>query len=315
LGAASDEWASASPAVEAVRRLLRAAGLMGGPGADVAAVLGLAGVDREQPRRMQEVAAAVERVMAVGIFEESIPVVLQAYARATARVAAAEAEAIRTAVLDAPVDRRAALLDELLAVTPSASADAFAALHGVALHAALVIALSPPAVEHAASEMVAIACVDLIGSTAHLASASVDKVERMVDALFEAGQSATTGRDVQVVKYVGDGVFLAGPDPEEVTDAALDALRRVSRLVELQARAGLSYGEAVRRAGDIFGLPVNVAHLLTKAADPGTLLVDESAARRLSRSLRGPTRALSLHPALGQVEATEVRPAGRGRGG
>jgi adenylate cyclase len=310
LGKDSDQ-PLAGPTVDGVRRLLRAAGLWGNlPDPDVTAALSLAGVDHGQPQRMQAVAAAAERVVAAGLLDETVPVVLQAFARGTARIAAAEAEAIVASLHDTPEPERAALLEDLLAVAPSASEDAFGALHAVALHDALVSALSPQGLGDVSAGMLAIACVDLISSTTHLASASVVEVEQMVDALFEAGQSATAGRDVQAVKYVGDGVFLAGTDPAEVTDAALDALRRLRRLLSLEARAGLSYGEAVRRAGDIFGLPVNVAHLLTKAADPGTLLVDEPTAERLPPAMRVKTRSLVLHPALDQVEATEVRPVG-----
>ena len=41
-------------------------------------------------------------------------------------------------------------------------------------------------------------------------------------------------------------------------------------------RVGLATGSAVRRAGDWFGSPVNLASRVTGAARPGTVLVAES---------------------------------------
>ena len=42
-------------------------------------------------------------------------------------------------------------------------------------------------------------------------------------------------------------------------------------------RVGLAAGSAVRRAGDWFGSPVNLASRVTAVARPGTVLVAESA--------------------------------------
>jgi adenylate cyclase len=112
---------------------------------------------------------------------------------------------------------------------------------------------------------------------------------------------------VQPVKYVGDGVFLAGREPREVAAAALDALAHVQEFLPLDARAGLAHGEVLRRAGDIFGLPVNLAQLLTKSAAPGTLLAQREVAMALPRRMRGETRPVTPHPTLGEILATEIR--------
>jgi class 3 adenylate cyclase len=77
----------------------------------------------------------------------------------------------------------------------------------------------------------------------------------------------------------------------------------------LPSRAGLAHGHVVRRAGDVFGLPVNVAQLLTKVATPGALLaahLDADAVPPGQASVV--TRRVDLHPALGGVVATEIRP-------
>jgi class 3 adenylate cyclase len=137
-------------------------------------------------------------------------------------------------------------------------------------------------------------------------SATHIELEQLADGLFEAGQAATAGRAVQPVKYVGDGVFLAGREPREVAAAALDALAYLDDFLPLDARAGLAQGEVLRRAGDIFGLPVNLAQLLTKSAAPGTLLAQRDVALLLPRRMRGATRPLTPHPALGEILAIEI---------
>ena len=179
-------------------------------------------------------------------------------------------------------------------------------LHEAMLHAALVDALSLASLRAPAVETIAVALVDLQGSTEHLIHASHVELEELVDGLFEAGQTATAGRAVQPVKYVGDGVFFAGREPREVAEAALDAIAHVQGCLPLDARAGLAHGEVLRRAGDIFGLPVNVAQLLTKAAAPGTLLAQHDVALLLPRRMRRETRALTPHPMLGDMLATEI---------
>ncbi|MEY2515111.1 MAG: adenylate cyclase, partial [bacterium] len=183
----------------------------------------------------------------------------------------------------------------------------FTLLHEAMLHDALVDALSLASLRAPAVETIAVALVDLERSTEYLVHASHVELEQLVDGLFEAGQAATSGRAVQPVKYVGDGVFLAGREPREVAAAALDALEHVQEILPLDARAGLAHGEVLRRAGDIFGLPVNLAQLLTKAAAPGTLLAQREAALMLPRRIRGETRTINPHPTLGEVLAIEIR--------
>ena len=128
----------------------------------------------------------------------------------------------------------------------------------------------------------------------------------MVDALFEAGQAATLGRAVRAIKYVGDGFFLAGADPSAVALAAFEALDHIDRSLPLSARAGLAHGPLLRRAGDYFGLPVNLAQLLTKAASPGTVLATEPAADGVPAAMRGAERRLELRGIDGPLTVVEV---------
>lgn len=298
--------------LEHVRRFMDALGLArdapNPPDPEVEALLGLIGVDHVDPERLaRDVAESIDEGRAAGLPEEELRVILQAYLRGIARMASAEAEVFRLLAQTTPKKERAGLLDDLLRVMLPLSIRGFSLLHEAMLHDALVDALSLSSLRAPAVETIAVALIDLQGSTEHLVHASHIELEQLVDGLFEAGQEATSGRAVQPVKYVGDGVFLAGREPREVAAAALDALTHVSEFLPLEAHAGLAHGEVLRRAGDIFGLPVNLAQLLTKAAAPGTLLAQREVALLLPRRMRGETRALTPHPALGEILAIEIR--------
>jgi adenylate cyclase len=272
------------------------------------ALLALIGVDHVDPERLaRDFAESVDEGLAAGVPEEELRVILQAYLRGIARMAAAEAEVFRLLAQTTPKKERAALLDDLLGVMLPLSIRGFTLLHEAMLHDALVDALSLSSLRAPAVEMIAVALVDLQGSTEHLVHATHLELEQLADGLFEAGQAATAGRAVAPVKYVGDGVFLAGREPREVAAAALDALAHLGEFCPLDARAGLAQGEVLQRAGDIFGLPVNLAQLLTKSAATGTLLAQRDVALLLPRRMRGATRPVTPHPVLGEIHAVEIR--------
>jgi adenylate cyclase len=82
---------------------------------------------------------------------------------------------------------------------------------------------------------------------------------------------------VQFIKTIGDAVMFVSPDAAALLRAALELLASAEKQDLPQLRVGLAAGGAVRRAGDWFGSPVNLASRVTSAARPGTVLVAESA--------------------------------------
>src|SRR5436309_1516342 len=274
------------------------------------ALLRLLGVDPVDAEEVEhELEAVLEQARTAGIDRELAPPVTQAYIRAVGRVVEAEAESAREILRGVPAEERAERLDGLLAALLPAAARAFELLHTTLLRPALAEALSPERLTEPPTAPVAIALVDLTGSTRHLARNPAAAAEGMVDALFEAGQAATLDHPVRAVKYVGDGVFLAGADPSAVALAAFEALEHIERSLPLSARAGLAYGPLLRRAGDYFGLPVNLAQLLTKDASPGSLLATESAAEGLPPALLGRRRRIRVRGIQGRLKVvTLVRP-------
>jgi class 3 adenylate cyclase len=162
-------------------------------------------------------------------------------------------------------------------------------------------------------ENIAVGMVDLVRSTDHLSRASAADLEQLVDAIFTAGQAATSERAAHIVKYVGDGVLIAANDVTSVADAALDAIERLEAVLPLRARGAVSYGFVVQRAGDVFGLPVNLVQALTKAARPGRVLLSAEAAALIGPERRGRLRRCELpHPALAAQRVASLRPEAKG---
>jgi adenylate cyclase len=94
---------------------------------------------------------------------------------------------------------------------------------------------------------------------------------------------ADIARDVSVppvrfVKTIGDAVMLVSPDPVALADAVLELARLADAADGMpRLRVGMAFGEAVSRAGDWFGSPVNLASRVTGVARPDAVLVAASA--------------------------------------
>lgn len=278
-------------------------------GVDLRAWLELAGLDvSEWDDTVRELATMVDRGGTVGLDRAAIPHVLQAYVRAVGRVAAVEASIALDALRSVDADRRAETIGQLLDALIPVSVRGFDLLHRLMLQDALFEASEGLTGDASDLENLAVGMVDLVSSTAHLSTVGAEDLERLVDAIFTAGQRATSGRAAHIVKYVGDGVFIASNDVGSVADAALEMIVRLEAELPLRARGGISYGFVVQRAGDIFGLPVNTSQALTKAARPGTVLLTAEAAALLPASRRGRLRSRRLpHAALGERRVATLR--------
>ncbi|WP_354701496.1 hypothetical protein DSM112329_01813 [Paraconexibacter sp. AEG42_29] len=238
----------------------------------------------------------------------SFPTVFQAYVRAIGRIAAAEAGVARAVMERTPVEDRPRVLADTIKRLLPISSRGFDVVHRVLLLDAVADELAGMDEPDTDPDTMAIAMVDLVGSTEYLKVNTPAELERLVDALFEAGQAATAHRHTHVLKYVGDGLFITGRDVGELAETALDVIDRLERELPLRARGGLAWGPVVQRAGDLFGLPINVAHIATKSAQPGMLLATAEAAARLPAASRGRYRTVELaHPALGATRVATVR--------
>ena len=132
----------------------------------------------------------------------------------------------------------------------------------------------PDATETVATRTVTVGFADLVGFTDWTASASMAELAAAVDAFETAVWEAAEQTGIEIIKLIGDEVMFAASSAEQGLAGArsLQAITSSHRSIET-VRIGLSSGEAITRAGDLFGTVVNEASRLVSAAKPGEILV------------------------------------------
>jgi adenylate cyclase len=123
---------------------------------------------------------------------------------------------------------------------------------------------------------VAVAFADLTGFTSLGETLPAEQLEHVASRLADMAHDVAVA-PVRFIKTIGDAVMFVCTDPPPLLNAVLDLVALAAKEGLPRLRAGVAYGDAVSRAGDWFGSPVNLASRVTGAARPGTVLVTESA--------------------------------------
>jgi adenylate cyclase len=128
----------------------------------------------------------------------------------------------------------------------------------------------------AGSRPVAVAFADLVGFTRLGETVPPDELGA-VAARLEHLAVEVVEPPVRFVKTIGDAVMLVAPDSPSMLDGTLTLLDAAEAEGPAfpQLRAGVAAGEALGRAGDWFGHPVNLASRVTNIARPGSVLATE----------------------------------------
>jgi adenylate cyclase len=114
---------------------------------------------------------------------------------------------------------------------------------------------------------------------------------------------------VQLVKTIGDAAMLVSSQADPLVAAALTLVERSLDEEIPLSRAGVAAGEALPRAGDYYGRPVNLASRLTAFARKGSVVVssevrDRSSDAAFSWSFAGRRRFKGVN---GEVEVYRAR--------
>ena len=162
---------------------------------------------------------------------------------------------------------------------------------------------------------VAVCFADLVGFTRLGEEVPPDELGRLAVRL-EALASEAVAPPVRLVKTIGDAAMLASVDPEPLLDATLTLIDAADAEGEdfPQLRAGAALGQALPRAGDWYGRPVNLASRITDVARPGSLLVErelqESAPDAYRWSFAGERRLKGVRGPVPLFRARRLAPAG-----
>jgi adenylate cyclase len=138
------------------------------------------------------------------------------------------------------------------------------------------------------SREVAICFADLVGFTRLGEEVAPDELGRLAVRL-EALAGDVAEPPVRLVKTIGDAAMLASPEPEPLLGAALSLIEAADGEGEQfpQLRAGAALGQALPRAGDWYGRPVNLASRITGIARPGSVLVERELHESVDERERG----------------------------
>jgi adenylate cyclase len=124
------------------------------------------------------------------------------------------------------------------------------------------------------STPIAVAFADLVGFTSLGEQVEVGELGDVSGRLHELATSIAES-PVRLVKMIGDAAMLVSREPEALLEATLGLVEAVEEDEGLPSlRAGVAHGEAIGRAGDWYGRPVNLASRLTGFARAGSVVAD-----------------------------------------
>jgi len=165
--------------------------------------------------------------------------------------------------------------------------------------------------------------VDLVDSTALVASHDPEIARRRVTGFFERVKEHIDAYGGKVEKFAGDAVLAVFGVPVAHEDDAERAVRAAMAIVEtgdgeLPVRIGIEAGEVVVEDGDstfATGEAINVAARLQQTADPGEILIGPTAAGLAAGGVTEPLGERELKGFAAGVDVRRVvcteRPTGR----
>jgi adenylate cyclase len=160
------------------------------------------------------------------------------------------------------------------------------------------------------AQRITVAFVDIVGFTSLGEQIPPDQLGAVVSR-FERRAEDAASPPVRLVKTIGDAAMLTSPDVDPLLRATLDLVEGSKDGENTQLlRGGVAAGEALPRAGDWYGRPVNLASRLTAFARRGTVVaareVHEAAGPGFEWSFAGSRRFRGVR---GEVDVYRVRPS------
>jgi adenylate cyclase len=212
-----------------------------------------------------------------GLGDEAIAEISRVLGEAMARVAATTTGAFAEAFLkpgDSEEDVAERFATQAEQLTPSFSPVLLAAFKGHLREAVQhgMISRAELAAGHLEGEQDTAVCfADLVGFTTLGGQLAAEELGSVVTKFGELAADVADSQ-VRLVKTIGDAAMLSCRDPAPLVDAALSLLEAVDDADLPNVRAGVAYGRALQRAGDLYGHAVNLASRVTAIARPDSVL-------------------------------------------
>ncbi len=227
----------------------------------------------------QDVAAAesTKLFLEAGLSEDAITEITRVLGESMARVAATTTGAFAESFLhegdsEHEVAWRFAELAEKL--TPAFGPVVTAALEAHLRENVRRAALSRAelaAGQIAGEQELAVCFADLVGFTRLGGEIEARQLGGVVHEFAELAAHVAEDQ-VRLIKTIGDAAMLSSREPGPLVGAALSLIDAAQRAELPTLRAGIAYGRAVPRSGDLYGHAVNLASRVTGIARPGSVL-------------------------------------------
>jgi adenylate cyclase len=125
------------------------------------------------------------------------------------------------------------------------------------------------------AQQVVVGFVDIVGFTQLGEEIGPDELGAVVSRFEELVEDAVRP-PVRLVKTIGDAAMLVAPEAPPLLDTMLELVESSREDDDRPLlRAGIASGEALPRAGDLYGRPVNLASRLTSFAWRGTVVTSK----------------------------------------
>ncbi len=227
----------------------------------------------------EEAAAAQSTKMFIdaGIGEDAIAEITRVLGEGMSRVAATTVAAFADTFLragDSEQDvawRFAGLAEQLVPAFSPVLLAAYKAHLREAVQRGMISRAELAAGHLVGEQEIAICFADMVGFTTLGGQVEPGELGSVVTT-FARLASEVTDSDVRLVKTIGDAAMLAARDARRLVGAALRLLEEAEQADLPSLRAGIAYGQALPRAGDLYGHVVNLASRVTGVARPGSVL-------------------------------------------
>jgi adenylate cyclase len=265
-----------------------------------------------------ELAHRAKRLIDAGIGKEAFLAITRVMSQAMANVAAAFATIFGEALLrpgDTERDlglRYAGAMRELWPLTAPALQQVLNLRMREQIRQAVVGQAELRSGHLPGAQRITVGFVDIVGFTSLGEQVPPDELAEVVGR-FERRVEDAVLPPVRLVKTLGDAAMLTSPEAAPLVRTALVLVEGSGDDGPL-LRAGLAAGDAITRAGDWYGHPVNLASRLTASARPGSVVtareVREAAGEGFAWSFVGSRRFKGVR---GEVDLYRVRPRNDGR--
>ena len=224
-----------------------------------------------------EAARSIQKFIEAGFSDDAIIELTRVLGESMARLSAAAGAAFAETFLkegeseDEVGWRFAALAENLTPLLEPILGAAFRA-HLLANVRRTVLSRAEISAGHVAAEQeLAVCFADLVGFTSLGSQLDTGMLGDVVGT-FGRLAAEVAEAPVRLVKTIGDAAMLVSREPAPLVEAALALVEKVEAADLPAVRAGIAWGPAVTRSGDLYGHAVNLASRVTGIARPSSVL-------------------------------------------